>query len=142
MKRFLILVLVFSFFNSCMLAQDAQIQGTVHICNQKPDYTKWKLKRIHMQLQREHNNVTICSLLQPSAVIGSVVFGTMAVALAVSVFSGNGARNDAKDLVKSIQNFIELVKAPFTLQYEKNKANDRIAELDEERVKRESIQIS
>jgi hypothetical protein len=134
-----------SFFFSLLIAsaayvpaQEAQMQGTILITTTPPDYGTWKLKRINMQLNREHNSATISSLLQPAAVLGSVLFGSMAILLAVSVFSGGGTRDAGKDLVNSIDLFIRLVKAPFTLQYEKNKACDRIAELHEELARRGS----
>ena len=139
----------YSFFFALLLfcaasvpAEEAHVQGTIQITTTPPDYSAWKLKRINMQLLREHNTVNICSLLQPAAALGSVVMGAVAVLLIVGIFTGNSNRDDAKDLMRSIEGFIKFVQAPFTLQYEKNKACDRIAELNEELAKRNPIEIS
>ena len=106
-------------------SQEAQVQGTIQITTTPPDYSTWKSKRIYMQLKRENNNVAISSLLQPAATLGTVFFGAMAaIILTISVLSGGG-RDNAKDLVRSVETFIRLVQAPFTLRYEKNKARDR-----------------
>jgi hypothetical protein len=138
----------FSFFFALLMlcttpasAEEAQVQGSIQITTTPADYSIWKLKRVNMQLLREHNTVTICSLLQPAAAIGSIVMGALAVLLIVGIVTGGSNRDDAKDLVRSIEGFIKLVQAPFTLQYEKNKACDRIAELNEELAKRSLVEI-
>ncbi len=118
-----------------LAGQEKQAHGTIVITTTPTNYTTWKLKRAIMQLKREHNSVAINSLLQPAAALGSVFFSTAVVILTIGVLSGGG-RDTMKDLIHSIDAVISLIKAPFTLQYEKNKALDRIAELNEELAKR------
>ncbi len=124
-----VFAIALSFFSAPMLAEEIKIEATINIAPDIVDYSLWKTKRIEMQLQREHNTLLSSSLLQPAAVLGSVFFSAAAILYTIAIFSGNGNRDDAKDLVKSIEALIHLVKAPFTLQYEKNKARDRIARM-------------
>lgn len=125
-------------------AQDVQVQGTIEIANSPIDYKVWKMRKLAMQLAREKNNVVIYSLLQPAAVFGSVFFSIATVVYIAAILTGNGDRHAGKDLVKSIKNMLELIKAPFTLQYKKNKSRDAIEEIQEEFERREtnSIQVS
>lgn len=124
-----VFALALSFLGAPLLAEEIKIEATVNISPDFVDYSMWKTKRIEMQLQREHNTLLSSSLLQPASVLGSVFFSAAAILYTIAIFSGNGNRDDAKDLVKSIEALIHLVKAPFTLQYEKNKARDRIARM-------------
>lgn len=120
-------------------AEEIQIQGTIEVSNAPADYKQWKMRKLLMQLQREENNVKICSLLQPAAVFGSVFFSIATVCYIASILTGGGDRHSGKDLVNSIKNMIELIKAPFTLQYKKNKAHDAIEDINEEIATRESV---
>lgn len=120
------------------VAQDVQVQGTIEISNTPVDYKVWKMRKLAMQLIREKNNVVIYSLLQPAAVFGSVFFSIATVFYIAAIVTGNGDKHAGRDLVKSIKNMIELIKAPFTLQYNKNKSQDAIEEIHEEFERREA----
>ncbi len=142
-------VIKFSFFFSLLIpgfcsikAEEVPLQGTIVITTTPPDYTKWKAKRIFMQLIRENNTVTISSLLQPAAVIGSILCATCGALFLIRAVHGQSDRENVRDIFRTIELLIDLIKAPFTLQYEKNKARDRIAELSEELAKRKPTEIS
>lgn len=133
MNYILRLLLIVAGISGCakIAADDVQVQGTIQIISAPTDYKEWKMRKLLMQLAREKNNVTICSLLQPAAVFGSVFFSIATVCYIASIVTGGGNRHSGKDLVESIKNMIELIKAPFTLQYKKNKSRDAIEEIDE-----------
>lgn len=120
-------------------AQDVQLEGTVTLSSGPVEYKDWKTRKLVMQLAREKNNVLKYSLLQPAAVIGMVFFALATVVYAASILNGNNDRHDSKDLVKSIKNMIELTKAPFTLQYKKNKSYDAIEDITEELASRDQV---
>lgn len=126
-------------FGAQVSAQEVQIHGTIEISHAPFEYKNWKMRKLLMQLAREKNNVLKYSLLQPAAVIGSVFFSIATVFYAAAILSGKGNRHSVKDLVKSISNMIELIKAPFNLQYWKNQSCDAIEEINEEFARRELI---
>lgn len=138
-KAFLFVAI--SGFSAQLFAQDLQVEGTISITQSPIEYKNWKTRKLVMQLAREKNNVLKYSLLQPAAVIGTVFFALATLVYAASIFNGNDDRHDAKNFVNSIKNMLELMKAPFTLQYKKNKSYDAIEDIREELAERESIEV-